>query len=64
LFPGETNPLAGNFLFYIKQTVPCQIIRDLNEAASRAVEIPERNLIVAADEPGVRMQRGQWWLPV
>jgi hypothetical protein len=32
---------------------------DLVEAA----EILKRSLIAAADELGVRTQRGQWWLP-
>jgi hypothetical protein len=32
-------------------------------AAAEAAEIHERSLIVAADDLGVRTQRGQWWLP-
>jgi hypothetical protein len=35
----------------------------LIEAAAEADEIPERSLIVAADALGVRIRRGQWWLP-
>jgi hypothetical protein len=31
--------------------------------AAEAAEIPERSLIAAADDLGVRTQRGQWWLP-
>jgi hypothetical protein len=31
-------------------------------AAAEASEIPERSLIAAADDLGVRTQRGQWWL--
>jgi hypothetical protein len=33
------------------------------EVAAEAAAIPERSLIAAADELGVRTQRGQWWLP-
>jgi hypothetical protein len=36
--------------------------RTLIEAAAEALEIPERSPIVAADELGVRTQRGQWWI--
>jgi hypothetical protein len=33
------------------------------EAAAEAAEIPERSLIAAADDLGVRTRRGNWWLP-
>jgi hypothetical protein len=32
-------------------------------AAAEALEIPKRSLIAAADELGVRTQRGRWWIP-
>jgi hypothetical protein len=32
-------------------------------AAAAEADISERNLIAAADELGVRTQRGVWWLP-
>jgi hypothetical protein len=32
-------------------------------AAADAASIPERSLISAASALGVRIQRGQWWLP-
>jgi hypothetical protein len=33
------------------------------EAAAEAAEIPEHSLLAAASALGVRIQRGQWWLP-
>jgi hypothetical protein len=32
-------------------------------AAAEVAAIPERALLAAADELGVRTQHGQWWLP-
>jgi hypothetical protein len=32
-------------------------------AAAEATKISEKSLIAAADDLGVRTQRGQWWLP-